>query len=155
MRIEYDPASDTLRIEFTKEPILREESHGWNFTVGYTHKGVGAVVIADAKADGHLPIENLRELLAPPAPAHHIVSFDLAGPMSLVLRFADGSAGLANFEADAQTGQTVVPLDPDLFADVRIQNGQLIWSGGFSIDSKSIHEAIKNYGRWQGRLSRP
>ena len=63
MRIEYDNQDDILHIEFSKEPIVKDVSHGWNVNVGYGAKGIAEITILDAKADGYWPLENINELL--------------------------------------------------------------------------------------------
>ena len=63
MRIEYDDQDDILHIEFSKEPIVKDVSHGWNVNVGYAAQGIAEITILDAKADGYWPLENLKDLL--------------------------------------------------------------------------------------------
>lgn len=63
MRIEYDDQDDILHIEFSKEPIVKDVSHGWNVNVGYAAHGIAEITILDAKADGYWPLENLKDLL--------------------------------------------------------------------------------------------
>ena len=57
MNISYDPNDDTMTIEFSSDKILRDVSLNWNVNVGLTEKGVGEIVILDAKANGFLPVE--------------------------------------------------------------------------------------------------
>ncbi|MDD5366134.1 MAG: DUF2283 domain-containing protein [Gallionellaceae bacterium] len=63
MRIQYDDQDDILHIEFTKEPIVKDVSHGWNVNVGYGAKGIAEITILDAKAKGYWPLENVADLL--------------------------------------------------------------------------------------------
>lgn len=63
MRIEYDEQDDILHIEFSKEPIVKDVSHGWNVNVGYAANGIAEITILDAKAGGYWPLENIKELL--------------------------------------------------------------------------------------------
>ncbi len=63
MRIKYDDQDDTLHIEFSKEPIVKDVSHGWNVNVGYGAKGITEITILEAKANGYWPLENAKELL--------------------------------------------------------------------------------------------
>ena len=63
MRIEYDNQDDILHIEFSKDPIVKDVSYGWNVNVGYGAKGIAEITILDAKADGYWPLENINELL--------------------------------------------------------------------------------------------
>lgn len=64
MRIKYDAQGDILFIEFSKGPILKDVSHGWNVNVGYAENGIAEITILDAKAAGYWPLENAKELLA-------------------------------------------------------------------------------------------
>ena len=67
MKIEYDEQHDTLHLEFTKEAIVKDVSHGWNVNVGYGAKGVVEITIHDAKADGYPQLDqrnNWREGMA-------------------------------------------------------------------------------------------
>ena len=63
MRIDYDNQDDILHIEFSKDPIVKDVSHGWNVNVGYAVKGIAEITILDAKANGYWPLENATELL--------------------------------------------------------------------------------------------
>lgn len=63
MRINYDALDDILVIEFSKEPIVKDVSHGWNVNVGYAANGIAEITILDAKAAGYWPIENAKDLL--------------------------------------------------------------------------------------------
>ncbi len=60
MRIQYDGQDDILFIEFSKEPIVKDVSHGWNVNVGYTANGIAEITILDAKAAGYWPLETLK-----------------------------------------------------------------------------------------------
>jgi uncharacterized protein YuzE len=63
MRIEYDEQDDILHIEFSKEPIIKDVSHGWNVNVGYGAQGIAEITILDAKVAGYWPLENAMELM--------------------------------------------------------------------------------------------
>ncbi len=63
MRIKYDEQEDILFIEFSKDPIVKDVSHGWNVNVGYSAKGIAEISILDAKAAGYWPLENAKDLL--------------------------------------------------------------------------------------------
>lgn len=58
MRIKYDDQEDILHIEFTKEPIVKDVSYGWNINIGYTAQGIAEITILEAKANGYWPLEN-------------------------------------------------------------------------------------------------
>ena len=62
MRITYDDQDDILCIEFSKEPIIKDVSHGWNVNIGYTAKGIAEITVLDAKAAGYWPLEDVQGL---------------------------------------------------------------------------------------------
>jgi uncharacterized protein YuzE len=62
MRITYDDQDDILCIEFSKEPIVKDVSHGWNVNIGYTAKGIAEITVLDAKAAGYWPLEDVQGL---------------------------------------------------------------------------------------------
>ncbi len=63
MRIRYDEQDDILHIELSREPIVKDISHGWNVNVGYSANGIAEITILDAKAAGYWPLENAKDLL--------------------------------------------------------------------------------------------
>ena len=63
MRIKDDEQDDILFIEFSKDPIVKDVSHGWNVNVGYSANGISEITILDAKAAGYWPLENPKDLL--------------------------------------------------------------------------------------------
>lgn len=62
MKIEYDPQDDILRIAFSKEPIVKDVSHGWNVNLGYAANGIAEITILDAQQAGYWPLENPKDL---------------------------------------------------------------------------------------------
>ncbi len=62
MRITYDDQDDILCIEFSKEPIVKDVSPGWNVNIGYTAKGIAEITVLDAKAAGYWPLEDVQGL---------------------------------------------------------------------------------------------
>lgn len=63
MKITYNAQDDILYIEFSKKPIIKDVSHGWNVNIGYDASGIVEITILDAKAAGYWPIENVNDLL--------------------------------------------------------------------------------------------
>lgn len=62
MIIKYDDQEDILFIEFSKEPIIKDVSHGWNINIGYTASGIAEITILDAKAAGYWPLKDAQKL---------------------------------------------------------------------------------------------
>lgn len=57
MKIAYYEEEDTLYIEFTKDPIVKDESVNWHVNIGYTEDGIGEITILKAKASGIYPLQ--------------------------------------------------------------------------------------------------
>ncbi len=57
MRIVYYEEDDTLFIEFSKDPIVRDETLSWNVNIGYTAAGIGEMNILDAQKSGVYPLQ--------------------------------------------------------------------------------------------------
>ena len=62
MKIKYDKDEDILFIEFSKQPIVKDVSHGWNINIGYGDKGIAEITILDARAAGYWPLEKIEDL---------------------------------------------------------------------------------------------
>lgn len=62
MRIKYDDQDDILHIEFSREPIVKDVSHGRNVSIGFSAKGIAEITILDAKVAGYWPLENAKDL---------------------------------------------------------------------------------------------
>jgi YD repeat-containing protein len=57
----YDAEDDILEIRLSDKPIARETSQDWNITLSYDAEGkLVQVVVLDAKANGLLPVHDLR-----------------------------------------------------------------------------------------------
>ena len=63
MRINYDNQDDILHICFSRNPIVRDVSYGWNVNIGYSAQGIAEITVLEAKAAGYWPIENLDDLI--------------------------------------------------------------------------------------------
>ncbi len=57
MKVVYHQEDDILFIEISKEPIVRDESSGWNINIGYTADGIGEITILDAGKIGIYPLQ--------------------------------------------------------------------------------------------------
>jgi hypothetical protein len=57
MKIVYYEEDDTLFIEFSKDPIVRDETVSWNVNIGYTATGIGEMTILDAQKIGVYPLQ--------------------------------------------------------------------------------------------------
>ncbi|CAK0757200.1 DUF2283 domain-containing protein [Gammaproteobacteria bacterium] len=64
MMIKYDAQDDILYAEFTRKPIVKDVSYGWNVNICYDANGIAEITILDAKVAGYWPLENARDLLS-------------------------------------------------------------------------------------------
>lgn len=63
MRIKYDAQDDILHIEFSRAPVVKDVSHGWNVNLSFAQDGLAGITILNAKAAGYWPLENTSESL--------------------------------------------------------------------------------------------
>ena len=56
MNMSYDKTEDILYIQFSDEPIVRDESLNWNVHIGYSATGIREITILEAKKRGYLPV---------------------------------------------------------------------------------------------------
>ncbi len=67
------------------------------------------------------------EIVSVGEPMPHVVHFEVAGPLSVFVRFDQGTEGFVRFEADRLAGVQKVLADPAFFAVVEVVNGTLSW----------------------------
>jgi len=55
MKIHYDEESDTLRIELSRSPVVRDVSRNWKVSLGYGEDGLVEITVLEARASGLWP----------------------------------------------------------------------------------------------------
>lgn len=77
-----------------------------------------------------------------------VVEVHTESPLTLSVRFADGTKGQVRFEQSHLTGVFAPLKDPDMFARVRIDHGALTWPGDVDLAPDAMYDAIKAHGEW-------
>jgi hypothetical protein len=69
-------------------------------------------------------------------------------PLSLHVRFADGTEGKVRFESSHLTGVFQALKDQDLFQQVHLDSGAVAWPGSLDLAPDAMYEAIRAKGEW-------
>ncbi len=96
-----------------------------------------------------LPEPDDDEIIDSGIPIRDVVSVEVAGPLTLFVRFEDGVAGKVRFEPSALTHFFAVLKDPAYFAPVGIANGAVRWPNEMpDLAPDAMHDAIAAHGEW-------
>ena len=77
-----------------------------------------------------------------------LVSVESTGPLTLHVRFADGTTGQVVFEESHLTGVFAALKDPQLFSQAHIQHGAVTWPGDLDLAPDAMYLAIRQHGAW-------
>ena len=77
-----------------------------------------------------------------------VVELQPVMPLSLRVRFADGTAGQVRFETSHLTGVFEVLKDPAVFIKARIEAGAVSWPGNLDLAPDAMYAEIKSKGEW-------
>ncbi len=69
-------------------------------------------------------------------------------PLSLHVRFADGTKGRVRFESSYLTGVFQVLNDQSVFQQVHVDSGAVVWPGALDLAPDAMYEEIKTCGEW-------
>jgi len=69
-------------------------------------------------------------------------------PLSLMVRFADGTSGKVRFEPSYFTGVFQPLKDQSLFQQVYVESGAVVWPGELDLAPDAMYQAIKKQGEW-------
>ena len=69
-------------------------------------------------------------------------------PMSLPVRFADGTAGRVRFEPSHLTGVFEALKDPIVFVQARVEAGAVTWPGDLDLSPDTMYAEIKPHSEW-------
>jgi hypothetical protein len=70
----------------------------------------------------------------------------------LAVRFMDGVSGIVDASAlitSADAGVFAKLRDPEIFAQVRIQYGAVIWPGEIDLAPDVMHDELRDHGEWK------
>ena len=77
-----------------------------------------------------------------------VVAVQPEPPLSLSVRFADGTQGKVRFEPSHLTGVFAVLRDPGVFAKVFVDHGAVAWPGDIDLAPDAMYDEIKRHGEW-------
>ena len=69
-------------------------------------------------------------------------------PLSLHVRFADGTADKVRFEPSYLTGVFQALTDQNLFQQVHVESGAVVWPKELDLAPDAMYKAIKAAGEW-------
>ena len=73
----------------------------------------------------------------------YVVGVEVVGPRRLRLKFEDGTIGDVDFTDEDWRG-VLAPLgDPATFAQVKVEQGTLVWPGGLDIAPEPLYREAK------------
>ena len=90
------------------------------------------------------------EIVSVGEPIPDVVRVEMVEPLTLFVRFDDGTEGLVRFEAERLVGVQQVLADPDFFASVTIEHGTLSWPAEkYDLCPDTMHkEIVAGGGEW-------
>jgi hypothetical protein len=78
----------------------------------------------------------------------NVVSVEPTAPLSLAVRFEDGTSGTVRFELSHLQGVFAALRQPDLFRQARIEGGAVTWPGEIDLAPDAMYREIKRAGEW-------
>lgn len=69
-------------------------------------------------------------------------------PLSLRVRFVDGTVGRVRFEQSYLTGVFQALNDERLFEQAYVDSGAVAWPGQLDLAPDAMYQAIKDHGEW-------
>jgi hypothetical protein len=77
-----------------------------------------------------------------------VVSVEPKPPLSLVVRFSDGTHGTVRFEPSHLEGVFKALRDPDIFRQAKVVFGTVSWPGEIDLAPDAMYREIKSAGEW-------
>ena len=77
-----------------------------------------------------------------------VVSVEPKPPLTLAVRFSDGTEGTVRFELSHLSGVFKALKDPAIFRQVRVELGTVSWPGDIDLAPDAMYREIKSTGEW-------
>lgn len=77
-----------------------------------------------------------------------VVEVKVEAPLSLQVRFSDGTQGRVRFELSYLTGVFQALKEHAVFAQVHVDGGAVAWPGELDLAPDAMYDAIKRHGEW-------
>lgn len=75
-----------------------------------------------------------------------VISVEPIEPLSLAVRFADGTEGSVRFEPSHLKGVFAALKDPVIFRQVRVEYGAITWPGELDLAPDALYHEIQRTG---------
>jgi hypothetical protein len=75
-----------------------------------------------------------------------VVEVKVEAPLSLFVRFMDGTKGKVRFETSFLTGVFQVLKDQSVFEQAHVDSGAVVWPGELDLAPDAMYDAIKKQG---------
>jgi hypothetical protein len=77
-----------------------------------------------------------------------VVEVKVEAPLSLFVRFMDGTKGKVRFETSFLTGVFQVLKDQSVFEQALVDSGAVVWPGELDLAPDAMYDAIKKQGEF-------
>jgi hypothetical protein len=77
-----------------------------------------------------------------------VVSVKPVSPLVLSVLFKDGTEGTVRFESSHLSGVFEALKAPDIFRQVRVEEGAVTWPGEIDLAPDAMYREIKRAGEW-------
>jgi hypothetical protein len=77
-----------------------------------------------------------------------VVSVEAKPPLALAVRFQDGTEGTVRFEPSHLNGVFAALRNPDIFLQVRVEEGAVAWPGELDLAPDAMYRQIRQAGEW-------
>jgi len=78
----------------------------------------------------------------------NVASVQPISPLTLTVRFEDGTEGKVRFESSHLTGVFEALKAPDVFKQARVESGAVTWPGEIDLAPDAMYREIKLNGEW-------
>jgi hypothetical protein len=78
----------------------------------------------------------------------NVVSVQPISPLALAVRFEDGTEGSVRFEPSHLHGVFEALKAPEVFRQVRVEDGAVTWPGEIDLAPDAMYREIKHKGEW-------
>jgi hypothetical protein len=77
-----------------------------------------------------------------------VISVETNPPLTLTVRFLDGTEGTVRFETSHLSGIFEPLKDPEVFAKAHVEGGAVTWPGDIDLAPDAMYREIQRTGEW-------
>lgn len=78
----------------------------------------------------------------------NVVSVEPTSALEIAVTFADGTEGKVRFESSHLSGVFEALKAPEVFRQVRVEEGAVTWPGEIDLAPDAMYREIKRTGEW-------